>query len=95
QQISFLIVTLQTVIQLAILVINDRVISSTPIPYHTFILSGHGWVMWLLHGHPDQNQSELGVQRHIFLRLIKPLWRHHYTNWRHVNLEDQLAIFLY
>jgi hypothetical protein len=30
-------------------------------PYHTSILTGEGWVLELLNGHPKQIHTELGV----------------------------------
>ena len=35
-------------------------------PYHMSILTGEGWVMELLAGHPKHIHGELGVHHHIF-----------------------------
>jgi hypothetical protein len=64
-------------------------------PYHTSILTGSGWVMELLAGHPERIRCELGVHRHVFLALISELREFGHTNSKHVSLEEQLAIFLY
>ena len=64
-------------------------------PYHTSILTGQGWVMELLDGHPERIRCELGVHRHVFLELIQELRRLGYDRSKYVSLEEQLAIFLY
>lgn len=63
--------------------------------YHTSVLTGHGWVMELLNGHPDRIRTELGVHKHVFHRLISKLRDMGYTDSRYVTLEEQLAIFLH
>ena len=65
------------------------------IAYHTSVLSGYGWVMELLNGHPEHIRSELGVHKHVFLKLIEELRLMGYSNERDVTLEEKLAIFLY
>ena len=42
-------------------------------PYHTSILTGEGWVLELLNGHPKRIHTELGVHRHVFRRLVYAL----------------------
>ena len=42
-------------------------------PYHTSILSGEGWIMKLLNGHPDHICCELGVSHNVFEELIYEL----------------------
>ena len=64
-------------------------------PYHTSILTGEGWVMELLAGHPKRIRCELGVHRHVFLELIQELRRLGHDRSKYVSLEEQLAIFLY
>jgi len=64
-------------------------------PYHTSILTGQGWVMELLDGHPKRIRCELGVDRHVFLELIQELRRLGHDRSKYVSLEEQLAIFLY
>lgn len=63
--------------------------------YHTSILSGHGWVLELLNGHPSRIRCELGVSHHVFDLLLSNLRGMGYEDSRHVKLEEQLAIFLY
>ena len=64
-------------------------------PYHTSILTGEGWVMELLAGHPDRIRCELGVSHEVFAELISALQEMGYRNSKYVSLEEQLAIFLY
>jgi hypothetical protein len=64
-------------------------------PYHTSVLSGYGWVMELLNGHPERIRSELGVHKHVFLELVEELRSMGYSDARDVKLEEKLAIFLY
>ena len=65
-------------------------------PYHTSALSGAGWVIELLNGHPERIRNELGVHKHeIFLGLVAALEQQGVTSSRHVYIEEQLAIFLY
>lgn len=64
-------------------------------PYHTSVLTGEGWVMELLGGHPKRIRSELGVSRDVFLELIEELRELGHGDSRYVSLEEQLAIFLY
>ena len=65
-------------------------------PYHTSILTGEGWVMELLAGHPERIRCELGVHHSVFEALILDLREMGHDNSRRgVSLEEQLAIFLY
>jgi hypothetical protein len=64
-------------------------------PYHTSILTGEGWVMELLGGHPDRIRCELGMSLDVYSDLISDLREMGYCNSRNVSLEEQLAIFLY
>jgi hypothetical protein len=66
-----------------------------PQPYHTSILSGEGWVMELLSGHPNRIRCELGVSHDVFTELVYELRELGYGNSKYVSLEEQLAIFLY
>ena len=66
-----------------------------PEPYHTSILSGEGWVLELLTGHPDRIKNELGMSADLFNELIAILRNCDHVNSRFVSLEEQLAIFLY
>ena len=65
-----------------------------PKPYHMSILSGHGWVMELLTGHPKHIHCELGMHAHVFEQLILELHDLGHTNSKYVSLEEQLVIFL-
>ncbi|KAF8808877.1 hypothetical protein BYT27DRAFT_7058906, partial [Phlegmacium glaucopus] len=64
-------------------------------PYHTSILTGQGWVMELLAGHPRRIRCELGVHRHVFLELIQELQRLGHGRSKYLSLKEQLTIFLY
>ena len=68
---------------------------SDPQPYHTSILTGAGWLMELLLGHPDRIRCELGVCKHVFEALVNELRSMGYGDNRSVCLEEQLGIFLY
>jgi hypothetical protein len=63
--------------------------------YHTSALSGAGWVLELLEGHPDRIRCELGVHKHVFRFLISYLQLIGINHSRGITLEEQLAIFLY
>ena len=63
--------------------------------YHTSILSGEGWMLKLLTGHPDCIRNELYMSTDLFQKLIIILSNHDHTRSRFVSLEEQLAIFLY
>lgn len=63
---------------------------------HTSILSGHTWIQELLKGHPARIRYQLGMNQHIFLKLVKKLQLH--TNLeptRHMSQFELLGIFLY
>ena len=64
-------------------------------PYHTSILTGEGWVLELLNGHPKRIHTELGVHRHVFRHLVSALQDAGIKRSKHVSLEEKLAIFLY
>ena len=64
-------------------------------PYHTSILTGEGWVMELLAGHPKHIRCELGVHCPVFLQLIQELWQLGHDRSKYVLLKEQLAIFIY
>ena len=63
--------------------------------YHTSILTGEGWVMELLSGHPNWIHSELRASHNVFADLILELQEMGYGNSKYVSLEEQLSIFLY
>jgi hypothetical protein len=63
--------------------------------YHNSILSGHGWVQELLHGHPDRIRTELGMRKEVFIELVRELMNSGILDSRYVSAEEQVAIFLY
>ncbi|KAI6029133.1 hypothetical protein PISMIDRAFT_48944, partial [Pisolithus microcarpus 441] len=67
-----------------------------PIVYHTSILSGGGWMLELLSGHPKRIQMELRVHKHVFRVLVDELQQSsQYSHSKQVTLQEQLGIFLY
>lgn len=94
---------LQRIHQYAVLIVSIIVTATAHIfsslydrePYHTSILTGQGWVMELITGHPERIRCELGVHHHVFAQMISELREMGYCNSRYVSLEEQLAIFLY
>ena len=66
-----------------------------PVPYHTSILSGHGWVLELYNSHPERIHTELEVHKYIFKVLLDELQKHGHMHSKSVVLKGQLAIFLY
>ena len=65
------------------------------IAYHTSILTGEGWVLELLNGHPERMHTELGVRVPVFCQLVLELQEIGLGPSKHVSLEEQVAIFLY
>ena len=63
--------------------------------YHTSALSGAGWVLELLEGHPEHIRCELGVHKHVFRFLVSYLQVIGEQHSRGISLEEQVAIFLY
>ena len=78
-----------------ILATDEEQLAHLRLPYHTFILTGEGWVMELLAGHPHQIRTELGVSHEVFIALIDELHHMGHTDSRFISLEEQVAIFLY
>jgi hypothetical protein len=66
-----------------------------PEPYHTSALSGEGWLLELLTGHPERIRNELGMYAETFSYLVSHLRDYGHVDSRFVSLEEQLAIFLY
>ena len=64
-------------------------------PYHTSILTGEGWILELLNGHPERIHTELGVRRYVFRRLVSALQDAGMGGSKTVSLEEKLGIFLY
>lgn len=75
--------------------IVETCVRADPEPYHTSILTGEGWVMELLLGHPERIRCELGMSAHTFTNLVHDLRDLNVKNSRFVTLEEQVAIFLY
>ena len=69
---------------------------TAPIPYHISILTGEGWMLELLNGHPNRIRTCLGVTHDIFNKLVQEL-RHcdGITESSQLSIEEQLGIFLY
>lgn len=95
----------QRIIQYAILLLSILINASgalvaalyprDPVPYHTSALSGEGWVIELLTGHPERIRCELGMHAHVFAQIILELRALGCSDSKFVSLEEQLAIFLY
>ena len=67
-----------------------------PQPKHTSILTGQHWIVKLLEGHSDRFHEQIGMSKHVFRLLLKELQLHHSLQDRkHVQAEEQLAIFLH
>jgi hypothetical protein len=64
-------------------------------PYHTSILTGEGWVLELLTGHPRHIHTKLGVSHAVFDKLISTLHSMGLHSSHKVSLEEQLSILLY
>jgi len=64
--------------------------------YHDSILTGKQWVQELLQGNPNRIKDQLGMGKHVFQKLIQQLYSLTSVNHtRHVDLEEQVAIFLF
>jgi len=65
-------------------------------PYHTSILSGQMWVRELLGGNPQHIKDQLGwpnmYSGKLTLQIASQTVQ---THTRHVDLDEQVAIFLY
>ena len=68
---------------------------SDPEPYHMSALSGEGWLLELLTGHPERICNELGMYAETFNHLVSHLRAYGHVDLRSVSLEEQVAIFLY
>ena len=94
-QMVWLIRQIITMFNAVVTTLLSLIISSTPEPYHTSILSGQGWVEELLEGHPARIQCELGVSQDVFLELVAALASFGHGDSKYVKIEEQLVIFLY
>ena len=68
---------------------------SDPEPYHTSALSGEGWLLELLTGHPERIHNELDIYVETFNHLVLHLRANGHIDSRFISLEEQVAIFLY
>jgi len=89
------VVFVVSIILLATTTILNSTYKKEPEPYHTLILTGEGWVIELLTGHPKRIHCELGVHCYVFVKLISELCAFGHSDSKFVSLEEQLAIFLY
>ena len=77
----------------AALYANDHLLHD---PYHTSSLSGQKWVEELIMGHPGRFKDQFGMNKVAFFKLLEKLvQKTPLKDSRHVNVEEQLAIFLY
>ena len=58
-------------------------------------LSGEGWLLELLTGHPERICNELGMYAETFNHLVSHLRAYGHVDSKSVSLEEQVAIFLY
>ena len=94
-RLTRLVLLITNIILISVVAILSSVYTNQPEPYHTSILTGQGWVLELLTGHPERIRCELGLHHHVFLNLISELREMGHADSRFVSLEEQLAIFLY
>jgi hypothetical protein len=67
-----------------------------PIPMHTSILTGHGWLTELINGHPERFRDQIGMAPHVYLRLLFELQAYSgLTNTKFVTAAEKLGIFLH
>lgn len=65
-------------------------------PQHTSKLTGSEWVQELAYGHPSRCRNNLGLNKHVFQRLLSELMaRAGLEDSKHIKASEQLAIFLY
>ena len=65
-------------------------------PYHNSVLTGQMWVTELLGGNPRCIKDQLGMEKHVFLKFVRKLFIMTSANHsRHVDLAEQVAMFLY
>ena len=68
---------------------------SDPEPYHMSALSGEGWLLELLTGHPERIRNVLGMYAETFNHLVSHLRAYSHVDSKSISLEEQVAIFLY
>lgn len=65
-------------------------------PLNNSKLTGAEWVRELALGHPSRCRNSLGVNKHVFTKLLDELKaRAGLKDTKHVEASEQLAIFLY
>ncbi|KAF8259158.1 hypothetical protein EI94DRAFT_1497920, partial [Lactarius quietus] len=65
-------------------------------PVHTSQLRGQDWLNELQLGHDGRFYNELGLNKHIFQRLLDVLSRDAGLRMtQHISAKEQLAIFLH
>lgn len=65
-------------------------------PQNNSKLSGAEWVQELAYGHPSRCRNNLGMNKHVFMKLLQELQgRTNLVDTKHVEAKEQLAIFLY
>ena len=66
------------------------------VPVHTSQLLGQQWLDELIDGHNQRFHNEMGIRKHVFMRLVRVLRRDTgLVDTQHVLAEEQLAIFLH
>ena len=90
---SDIIITFVNTASTAVLDISEPYYNKRP--HHTSALSGLQWVDELIEGHPDRIKIAFGMQLHIFETLLRTLRKMEYKDSKHVELREQLGIFLY
>ena len=79
-----------------LVLVRHKLVSLTPIPMRTSILSGQMWLDELLVGHPERFVEQFGMSKRAFQLLSRELQLHSgLTDRRHVTADEQLATFLY
>jgi hypothetical protein len=58
-------------------------------------LTGKGWLDELIAGHPKHFYNSMGMNKHVFAKLLEELIQVGLHDTRYVTAEEQLAIFLY
>ena len=76
-------------------VLVDSLFTQVKEPYHTSILTGEGWIMELLPGHPNCIQCELGVSHDIFATLILELRDMGHVNSKYSRQQNCSNVFVF
>lgn len=94
-QVAVVVCVLAALTTLLVLV-RRKLVSLTPIPMRTLILSGQMWLDELLVGHPERFVEQFGMSKCAFQLLSRELQLHSgLTDRCHVTADEQLATFLY